>query len=79
MSYWINKKNKKIYKAITTAKNASNKNDYELMMLYKDVETGEQYVREFNEFTNKFEVCHLMNFYQNEIDMNTKIIEKDAE
>lgn len=55
MSYWINKKNKKLYKAITTAKNATNKNDYELMMLYKDIETCEQYVIEFGEFTEKFE------------------------
>lgn len=55
MSYWINKKNKKLYKAITTAKNATNKDNYELMMLYKDIQTGEQYVRDFGEFTEKFE------------------------
>ena len=53
--YAINKKNKKRYELIKPITNTTNAQDGQLMFLYED-ENGESFVREINEFQDKFDI-----------------------
>ena len=52
--YAVNKKTGKKYRVLATPINATNKHEDIFMVLYADTETGDLYVRQQQEFEEKF-------------------------
>lgn len=54
---WKNKKTEKEYRGLGTVVNATNAEDGQVMVLYRDRGGDQRYVREQKEFLEKFEQC----------------------